>query len=112
FEDATVDEIREAIFDASTNTAPGYSQVSYKVIHWAWGTAESVIVTVLRKCLRNGYHPREWRKAIAVALRKPRKPNYSNPRAYRLIQLLECLGKILEKIVARRLSYLAGRHNL
>lgn len=45
-----------------------------------------------------------WRKTIAVALRKPGKADYSNPRAYRLIQLEECLGKVLEAIIARRLS--------
>ncbi|KAJ7747692.1 hypothetical protein DFH07DRAFT_689613, partial [Mycena maculata] len=112
FQDVTLDEVREAIFDASMNTSPGHSQVSYKVLRWAWQVASTEIHTLIRKCLRNGFHPREWRKAIAVALRKPRKPDYSNPRAYRLIQLLECLRKILEKIVARRLSFLAGKHNL
>ena len=66
----------------------------------------------MKKCLRNGYHPKSWRKAIAIALRKPNKPDYSNPRSYRLITLLECLAKILERIVARRLTYLAGKLNL
>ncbi|KAJ6593028.1 hypothetical protein B0H19DRAFT_871656, partial [Mycena capillaripes] len=112
FQDITENEVCEAIFESSVNTAPGDSQVTYKVIHWAWQVASTEIHALMKKCLRNGYHPREWRKAIAVALRKPRKPDYSNPRAYRLIQLLECLGKVLEKIVTRRLSYLAGRHNL
>ena len=74
--------------------------------------AEEYIVALIRHCLGNGYHPKDWRKAIAVALRKPRKPDYSLPRAYRLIQLLECLGKVLEAIVAKRLGYLVGRHNL
>ncbi|KAJ6522104.1 hypothetical protein DFH09DRAFT_811697, partial [Mycena vulgaris] len=112
FKDVTFDEVRETIYAASQNTAPGDSQVTYRVIRWAWQETSVEIHTLIKRCLRNGFHPREWRKAIAVALRKPRKPDYSNPRAYRLIQLLECLGKILEKIVARRLSFLAGRHNL
>ncbi|KAJ6475270.1 hypothetical protein C8R47DRAFT_926292, partial [Mycena vitilis] len=96
FKDVTFDEVREILWDVSMNTAPGDSEVSYKVIRWAWQDASTEIHTLIKKCLRNGFHPREWRKAIAVALRKPRKPDYSNPRAYRLIQLLECLGKILE----------------
>ncbi|KAJ6617451.1 hypothetical protein B0H10DRAFT_1727473, partial [Mycena sp. CBHHK59/15] len=112
FQDATFDEVRETIRATSANTAPGDSEVTYKVIRWAWQDANTEIYTLIKRCLRNGFHPREWRKAIAVALRKPRKPDYSNPRAYRLIQLLECMGKILEKVVARRLSYLAGRYNL
>lgn len=51
-----------------------------------------------------GFHPHLWRKTIAVALRKPGKTDYSDPRAYRLIQLEECLGKVLEAVMARRLS--------
>jgi ribonuclease HI len=66
----------------------------------------------MQKCLRNGYHPKTWRKAIAIALPKPNKPDYSNPRAYRLITLLECLAKVLERIVAKRLTFLAGKLNL
>jgi ribonuclease HI len=63
-------------------------------------------------CLQKGYHPKPWRKAVAVALKKPSKPDYSNPRAYRLITLLDCLGKVLERIIARRLTFLTGKHNL
>lgn len=53
-----------------------------------------------------------WRKAIAIALAKPKKPDYSNPRAYRLIQLLDCLGKVLEKVVATRLSHYVAKYNI
>ncbi len=42
-----------------------------------------------------------------IILPKPHKPDYSSPKAYRIITLLNCLGKILEKIIATRLSYLA-----
>ncbi|KZT33613.1 hypothetical protein SISSUDRAFT_960967, partial [Sistotremastrum suecicum HHB10207 ss-3] len=55
-------------------------------------------------CGNVGYHPKIWREAVAVALQKPLKPDYSMPRAYRLIQLLDCLGKTLEKIQARRIT--------
>jgi len=49
---------------------------------------------------------------VAVALKKPNKADYSQSRAYRLITLLECLGKLLEKIVAKRLPYMVGKHEL
>ena len=54
-----------------------------------------------------GYHPRCWRKAKGVILKKPSKPDYSIPKAYRVISLLNCLGKVLERLVARRLGALA-----
>ncbi|KAF5319459.1 hypothetical protein D9619_008774 [Psilocybe cf. subviscida] len=114
FEEITEEEVYEALHKNSTNTAPGYSQVTYKCIQWAWATGKGkrYIYLLMNKCLQVGYHPRSWRQAVAVALRKPNKPDYSNPRAYRLITLLECLGKVLERIVARRLTYLAGKYDL
>jgi ribonuclease HI len=45
-------------------------------------------------------------------LRKPGKPDYSIPDAYRPISLLNTLGKLLEAVMARRLSYLAEKHGL
>jgi ribonuclease HI len=45
-------------------------------------------------------------------LKKSKKPDYSQPKAYRVIALLNCLGKISERILARRLSYLAETTNL
>jgi ribonuclease HI len=45
-------------------------------------------------------------------LRKPGKPDYSLPDAYRPISLLNTLGKLLEAVIARRLSYLAEKHGL
>ena len=59
-----------------------------------------------------GYHPQRWRSAKIVVLRKPGKPDYSLPGAYRPISLLNTLGKLLEAVIARRLSYLAEHYGL
>ena len=45
-------------------------------------------------------------------LRKPSKPDYSDPKAYRVISLLNCLGKVSERILAQRLGYLAETTSL
>jgi hypothetical protein len=39
-----------------------------------------------------------------VILNKPQKPDYSIAKAYQPISLLECMGKVLEKIVANRIN--------
>ena len=53
------------------------------------------------------YVSQRWRTAKIVVLRKPNKPDYSVPKAYGPISLLETISKRLEAVVARRLSYLA-----
>jgi hypothetical protein len=39
-----------------------------------------------------------------VILNKPNKPDHSLAKAYRPISLLECITKLLEKIVAKRVN--------
>lgn len=76
-QDVTADEVREAISDANANSAPGPSQQSNKVVRWAWNADPDTIIRLYRWWVRLGYHPRIFRRAVAVALRKPRKPDYS-----------------------------------
>ena len=63
---------------------------------------------LIHQCLTNKYHPLQWYRAIAIALKKPNKSDYTQPRAYCLITLLKYMGKLLEKVVACSLTYLTG----
>jgi hypothetical protein len=45
-------------------------------------------------------------------INKPDKPDYSLPKAYRPISLLECMGKLLEKVVAKRFNRDIEKHRL
>jgi hypothetical protein len=47
-----------------------------------------------------GYHPYTWKTAKGILLRKQGKPTYTITKAYRIISLLSCFGKVVEKVVA------------
>ncbi len=49
--------------------------------------------------------PSQWRNAKIILLKKPGKSDYTLAKAWRPISLLSTLGKILEAVVAERLSY-------
>ena len=49
---------------------------------------------------RLGLRPPVWKVAKGILLRKPNKPGYTAVKAYRVISLLNCLGKVVEKIAA------------
>jgi hypothetical protein len=53
-------------------------------------------------CLDSSVHP--WKMATIVMVNKPQKPNYSVPKAYQPITLMECTGKLLKRIVAKRFN--------
>ena len=82
------------------------------MLKWAWPHVGNKITMLICWCLANGYHPLQWQRTIAITLKKPNKPDYTQPRAYRLITLLEYMGKLLEKVVVHRLTYLTGWYNL
>ena len=60
--------------------------------------------------LRTCYDP--WHEFIMVILQKPSKPDYSIPKAYRPITLLNTTAKILSAIVADHTSFILETHNL
>ena len=70
------------------------------------------LLTIFNTALRNGYHPREWKRVITLALRKPNKGDYTTPKSYRPIALLNTIGKIFELVIARRLSKLTEINSL
>ena len=71
-----------------------------------------MFTTVYTRLIDLGYHPKCWRESIGAILKKPNKPDYSIPKAYRIIALLNYLGKISEKVIATRLAYLGETTDL
>jgi hypothetical protein len=94
------------------NKAPGPDGFPVRVLRFLWSEIRNPLFKIYTRCLQIGYYPKSWRTAISLILRKPKKPDYSLPNAYRPIALLCTMGKLLEAIIARRLSYLADQHGL
>jgi len=57
-------------------------------------------------------YPDEWKDSITVVVRKPGKPDYTVPGAYRPIALLSTMGKILSSCITGDIACMAEMHNL
>jgi len=64
----------------------------------------SLLPSLLDPLLAHGFHPPSLKKALSIVLDKPGKPSYNSPSSFRVIVLLRTLSKILERVVASRLS--------
>ena len=53
-----------------------------------------------------------WKETTGVILKKPNKPDYAAFKTYRIIFLLNCLGKVAEKIIVKKLDYFAKTTSL
>ena len=86
---------------ASNKSAPGQSGHSWTLLKWAWVADSSRIVELLSACLKAGHHPRSWKEAVVCVIPKAKRADYTLAKNFRPISLLECLGKLLEKVVAK-----------
>ena len=102
-------EIEQALYQQAPYKAPGPDNIKTIAIRKAWKvrSCRKVITNLFRECIRIGYHPKAFREGQTVILRKPNKPE-TLARSYRPITLLNCLGKVLEKVVQRRLASLTA----
>jgi hypothetical protein len=108
----TLEEVEAAIVQSKSDKAPGLDEITFRVWKRLWPVLASVVLKLYQASLDLRYVPQRWRTAKVVVLRKPNKPDYSKPKAYRPISLLEMISKGLEAVVARRLSYLAEAYRL
>ena len=60
--------------------------------------------------LRTYYEP--WKHFTTIVLRKPGKPDYEIPKAYRPIALLCTMAKVLTALIAEDMSQLVEKHQL
>ena len=108
----TLEEVRVKVFSAKPWKAPGSDGLSSAVWQQMWPVVKDDILDLFRASLNEGYVPWQWRVAKIVPLKKPNKPDYRLARAWRPISLLATLGKILESVIAERISYTAETYNL
>jgi hypothetical protein len=111
--------IREALSRNSNSSTPGPDHIS-----WFWlkqATRESPILDsqersdhidpirgirdLYNACLTHGCFPSVFKHSVTVVLPKPNKKDYSLAKSYRSIVLLNCLGKLLEKVIASQMQF-------
>ncbi|XP_044715307.1 reverse transcriptase (RNA-dependent DNA polymerase) domain-containing protein [Hirsutella rhossiliensis] len=103
--DLTLQEIEEKVMAAKPWKAPGEDGLPAIVWKKLWHVVKHRVWTLFSSSLREGVVPHQWRTAKIIPLRKPDKGDYTLAKAWRPISLLSTLGKILEAVVAERISY-------
>lgn len=100
----TEQRVHQALFSQAVQKAPGGDRINFQALRLVWRWDAGRITALTRQCFRLGIHPGAWKIARGILLRKPNKPDYSLVKAYRVISLLNCLGKVIEKVAAEAIA--------
>lgn len=98
-------ELKHAMLSFAPKKAPGPDGLTADICVAAISENTDVFLGLINKCLELSHFPTAWKEAAVVVLRKPGKENYNDPKSYRPIGLLSIMGKILEKILMRRIRW-------
>jgi hypothetical protein len=110
----TAAAVREVIRRLPGKKTPGPDGIGNEVLKLCSDEISGHLADIARACFEVGYmyHPKNFRRTVTVVLRKEEKPDYmySVPGSYRPIVLEKPLGKVVEKLVADRLSTAMDDH--
>ncbi|PCH36556.1 hypothetical protein WOLCODRAFT_82532 [Wolfiporia cocos MD-104 SS10] len=109
----TPHEITNALNHSSNSTAPGLTGTNWRLLKWFNQSCSTpYILSFINASIQLGYLPPSLRTGIIVMIPKQNKPDYTLPKSYRPITLIENLSKLIEKIIATRLLYDIRKHQL
>ena len=108
----TQQEVEDAISEVPPDKAPGPDNIPNRILKMGSLIIVPHLTRIFEWSIKLGYCPEHFRKSTTIVLRKPGKDNYTVPKSYRPIALLNTIGKLMDRIVAKRLSYLVEKHQL
>ena len=98
----TKKEVLTKILRLKPDTAPGPDGIPNRVFKACSETLTELLTPLFQACVNLGYHPRAFSTAHTITLKK----------AYRPIAPLNTLGKVIEAIMASKITHMAEKHEL
>jgi len=99
----TVDEIKDALRHAK-NSAPGPDGIRYEDIGKLSEEELTDLARAFNNSITNATIHEDWMHSYLVPLPKPGK-DHTKIQGYRVITMQNTIGKLLEKIIARKISH-------
>ena len=97
--------VAQALTTQAATKAPGLDKINFQILQMVWSWEKAQITSMVYHAIRLGYHLMEWKRARGILLEKGGKRDFGLVKSYRVISLLNCIGKVVQKVVAKELSH-------
>lgn len=95
-------ELIAAIDESNQGSAPGIDDITYKVLRNMSDKSRTELLDLANAAWKKGSLPKEWKEAEVHFIPKPGKPPHIDN--LRPISLTSCVGKVVERMVFKRLQ--------
>lgn len=102
----TPQELSSALSALSPRKAAGPDLVPYEFLLSMPSSSSVVLLDLYNRSWAEGVFPGAWKESVLLPFPKPGK-DLSSPSGYRPIVLLQCVGKLMERLVCARLQWWA-----
>lgn len=102
-EDITLFEFQSTLHSLKGKT-PGFDKISYPILKHLPPNTSQHLIRLFNSILNTGVIPQQWKTSTIIPILKPNKDKTS-VNSYRPISLIPCTSKILEKIIATRITW-------
>lgn len=107
-----IGELVGAVKRLKRGKCPGTDLIEVEVIQRAWGVLHQEILRTMNACLAWGTFQRIWKEGNLITIPKGPDRDRSSPKSYRPICLLSMVGKLLERLMAAKLTTIFHDHEL
>ena len=108
----TKQELLRVVKQLPTGRAPGPDRIPNEILKLIIPSLADDLAQAISQRFASGSLPRDFKNSTTVVLRKDQKSDYSLPGSYRPIALEDTLAKLMEKLIADRISQAAEEHAL
>ena len=103
-------DILKEIYKLKPKKSPGPDNISNKLIKSCAGALVLPLSIIYNKSIVSGQYPTKWKLGRVIALYK--KNSHYNPENYRPISLLDCFGKIFERLIYNQMMKFIKKHSI
>ena len=108
----TKEQIAHQIRKLKPYKAPGPDGIPNIVLMRCSDLVTDRLYFIYKAMVERNLHYGPWKISTTVVLRKPGKPRYDVPKAYRPIALLNTMWKVLAGMIADQLTFYSEKYNL